>query len=302
MPKLTVYFNGIVGFTEDFTRALMVHRPQATIFDPGGGKKPISIPGHSAYLRLPHRDVDPESAKQLTTLHRWDALAMKNIFDEPGRIATYLRFLNHHQIELPQASEAHKVETGSMETHSKSVEWVASMKELGGTATKIDPRYLDDANPSEELSAFVRMTSGVVSTAIVSDYKFAAVKPSDINAKAGLLDRSVAQLVQWELTAPDPIVVTCTHYGKDGSDDTFTIRYKSGLAKSWLMIGASALEDLFQLSTVDKGVGEPDYHFRLLYDLFAEKPHDDEVLLPIGIVDKKPDRELGAPRCVPIKP
>lgn len=305
MARLTVFFNGIVGFTQSFRRALMVQQPHATLFDPGDGNDSITIPGHSAYLRLPAQDIDQTSVLQNVTIyHRWDALAMKNLLPGAARVPTLIRFLNHHEVRLPQPTTNNlTVKDGELnQANLDSTRWVATMDDLGSSATDVDPEYLKD-NPGEQIAAFVRLTGGTVSTGIVSEYKFSGVKPGAGNAKSGSLDRPVAQLVRWDFeTVDNPMVLKCSFYGGGGVDVGFEIKFKRDLSQSWIMIGASALEDLFQLSTVEKGIGQPDYHFRLLYQLTkTPKPKDPAVALPLGEIESSDSKEIGVPRCVPVK-
>jgi hypothetical protein len=319
MPKLTVFLTGIVGFTPDFTRALMVNAPHASVLtvppdSQGKERQPVPIPGHAAYVRYPTELVDKVGGLQVPVRHNWDTLGKFFPGGDPI-VPTSLLFLDHHEVVLPVSSDPFQRDLAPINNSllpvlsngPASLNWVVGMGELGnGSANvfKIDQSLLNDVKPGDDVAAFVRLRNGRVSSG-AADFQFQAVKPSDPQKSLGTLNRSVAQMVRCDLNVTtDPIVIKCRHYGSSQETATsarnLAIRFKPGVVNPWIVAGLSSLEDLFQLSTVDKENGQPDYHFRLLYRLAETKVDDKDVILPFGNVPSN-DRELGAPRCVPAK-
>jgi hypothetical protein len=240
--------------------------------------------------------------------HRWNTQGRFPLATD--RVDTSILFLDHHEVVLPPSTDVLKPNLAPrgippVSTEPSSLNWVVDMAELGANAT-ISPDLLDDFDPGDRVAAFVRFKSGTLMSRAVG-FEFNAVGLDSLTTPVGSLNRPVAQLIQCDVNVPDPVVVKCRYYGKTPSSASLGITFKPGIQNPWLVVGLSALEDILQLSTIDHGDGTPapDYHFSLLYGLTGNMSvagliANSQIVLPLGRTPAG-TRELGAPKCVPLK-
>lgn len=301
MPKLSIFVTGVCGFMEDFRRVVLVNATRATLFTVNMARQEV-IPPHYAFLRFATEQVEQISgAKSLT--HRWDVLATP-IPTDSATINTEVLFLDHHRIVTPPAQNSafnpNKTPVDEFgvppNKADESLEWVLKMSQLLPGSEVPNTLFLTDS-PGEEVAAFATFAVGDVVNAYAPLYQFLGTNAASMGV-VGNLNRSLSQMVRYDLEVADPIVVRCPVFADGPKRRPFDVTFKQGLENPWMILGLSALDDILQLSTVDRGEGRPDFHSRLLYRMSKTLYSDFDVVLPQG-EPQPPTAEIGVPRCIP---
>lgn len=302
MPTLSIFVTGVCGFMEDFKRVVLVNATQPSLFTVNSDRQ-VVVPPHYAFLRFATDQVDVVAgAKSLK--HAWDVLATPIPMMHTGTISTEVLFLDHHRVVPPAAQNTtfnpNKdliEEIGIPQTTGdESLEWVLRMSQLLPGSQVPNPDYLTD-KPGESIAAFATFAVGDVVNAYAPLYQFLGTNAISMGI-VGRLNRSLSQMVRYDLQVADPIVIQCPLFAEGPKRAPFYVSFKTGLTNPWMILGLSALDDILQLTTVDSGEGSPDFHSRLLYRMSKTLYGDFDVILPQG-EPQPPTAEIGVPRCVP---
>jgi hypothetical protein len=315
MSTMEVFFTGICSFVKGQTRVLMVDARDARVsaFDPT-----VAIPAHIPHVRFLLDDLDIDET--LARSGKSDPFWFQQLWNGPvevlggGTTPTGVVILDHHEMVLPPSSDPLQRDSTALGGPTPGTEdrfswrWMAQIGEISPGAEEVRADCLTDP-PTGPVGAYVRIDNGLLRVrAVPSAYVFDVVNP---DGAARDLGRSVAQLTSVMLhPTGNPLSLRAVSYAAPGGDEPsieatapphvrlrdFELVFNKPDVK--IFVGISALDDLLQISDPRAGVGNPDYHFELVYDLSANRPSHFSLPRARPIRGSEA-REVGFPRCVP---
>jgi hypothetical protein len=304
MSTMEVFFTGICSFVQGQTRVLMVDARDARVsaFDPK-----VAIPAHIPHIRFLLDDLDMEET--LARSGKSEPFWFQQLWNGPasvlggGSTPTGVVILDHHQVVLPPCSDPRETDSTPLRGPTPAIEdrfswrWMTQIGEISPGSEQVRADCLTDP-PTGPVAAYVRIDNGL----------FDAVSADGTTRD---LSRSVAQLTSVLLhPTGNPLSLRAVSYAPPGGDEPsietlapphirlrdFELVFNKPDVK--LFVGISALDDVLQISDPRAGIGNPDYHFELVYDLSANPPR--HISLPRARpIHSAPAHEVGFPRCVP---